>query len=75
MIIMRKNAPHILGLALLLISSGALLSSCAVPEQQAADPGQALTWQQKHALDMQNYQELGDARRQDNRGCRFHNCM
>ena len=72
---MRMNTSRFVGLVLLLISSSALLASCAVPQQQAATPGQPLTWQQKHALDMKNYQELGDDRRQDDRPCRLHGCM
>jgi hypothetical protein len=28
-----------------------------------------LTWEQQHALDVKKYQELGDARRQNNRPC------
>ncbi len=68
---MRQNAPRPLGprapaVAVLWIASGLLLSasSCIVQEPQVA-PGQKLTWQQQHALDMQHYQELGDNRRQD----------
>lgn len=62
----RLSGPRGLTVALLWISSGVLLSasSCTVQEPQVA-PGQQLTWQQKHALDMKKYQELGDARRQD----------
>jgi hypothetical protein len=80
MIIMRMKTPRLLGprgltVALLWISAGVLLSasSCIVQEPQYA-PGQKLTWQQQHALDVKNYQELGDARRQNDRPCPPSSC-
>jgi hypothetical protein len=80
MITMRTNTPRLLGprgltVMLFWISSGFLLSasSCIVQEPQYA-PGQKLTWQQQHALDVKNYQELGDARRNNNRPCPPSSC-
>jgi hypothetical protein len=87
LIIMRKNAfslagprlagprltgPRLTGLALS-IAIGVLLSACATPQAPSA-PGQQLTWQEKHALYLKQYQALGDARRQNNRPCRRNGC-
>jgi hypothetical protein len=79
---MRKNAlrligprlvgPPLVGLALA-ITSGMLLSGCTTQQAPSA-PGQQLTWQEKHALYLKKYQELGDARRQNNRPCRRNGC-
>jgi hypothetical protein len=71
----RLTARRALTLALFWISSGILLSasSCIVQEPQYA-PGQKLTWQQQHALDVKNYQELGDARRNNDRPCPPSSC-
>ena len=80
---MRKNAPRLtgsrlfgprlFGVALFWISSGLLLSasSCIVQEPV---PGQPLTAQQKADLKHKQYQELGDARRQNNRPCPPSSC-
>jgi hypothetical protein len=78
MIAMRMNNPRLLGRrltgVLIGISSGLLLSACTQVQEPPPVPGQALTWQQKHALDMKKYQELGDARRQNNRPCPPSSC-
>jgi outer membrane biogenesis lipoprotein LolB len=62
-------------MALIGLSSGLLLSACTLPAQEPPPvPGQPLTWQQKHAQDVKNYQELGDARRNNNRPCPPSSC-
>ncbi|MDQ7246692.1 hypothetical protein [Dongia sedimenti] len=76
---MRITDPRLLGhrgltVALIGISSGLLLAACTQVQQPEPVPGQPLTWQQKHAQDMKKYQELGDARRQNNRPCPPSSC-
>ena len=77
---MRINTPRLLGprgltVALFWIASGFLLSasSCIVQEPQVV-PGQQLTWAQQHAIDQKKYQELGDARRNNDRPCPPSSC-
>ena len=70
---MVRNAPRWFGPALFCIASGLLLSACVQPQPQQPVAGQKLTWAQQHAIDVKNYQELGDNRRQD-RPCRLKSC-
>ena len=57
--------------AALILTGGLLLSLTACMQ-----PNEPLTpWQQQYYKNQQNYQELGDARRRDNRPCHLNNCM
>ena len=71
---MHTNIPRLLGLASFWISGGLLLSasSCIIPEPQRI-PGQQLSWQEQHALDMKDYQTMQENRRQD-RPCKKNGC-
>lgn len=71
---MHKNAPRWLTPALLCLTSGLLLSACITPQSPPPAPGQKLTWAEQHAIDVQKYQELRDARHQE-RPCHLKSCM
>jgi outer membrane biogenesis lipoprotein LolB len=60
------------GSGLVLAAAALLISACSpVPPPV---PGQPLTWQQKHQLDLQEAQEMHDRRRQD-RPCHPNDCF
>jgi len=73
----RQNASRPLAFAVLCVAGGLLLSasSCVTPEPRPV-PGQALTWEQQHYLDMKEYQRLHEDRRQDDRQrpCHLRSC-
>jgi len=71
---MIKYAFRWLAPASICIAGSLLLSACVQPQQQAQQvPGQKLTWAEQHAIDVANYQKLGEDRKQD-RPCRLKGC-
>jgi len=72
---MHKTAFRWLAPASMMMAGSLLLSACVQPQgqPQPAAQGQKLTWAEQHAIDLANYQKLGEDRRQD-RPCRLKSC-